>query len=215
MPTPYLLASSFRKPLNLILILPGCKYRSLYIIIHIFYLLLFIFSNNVNAESPIDKGVYSLSGSISFSQLKIDGEEEEINTFTLYPELVYFVFPNFAIGSSILYSRSTWGDLTSTAYGIGPIARYYLGKEKIYPFILLEYLFIKSEMEGGSVPVKYDRNDITLGFGIDYFLSKNVALEPIFRYVLRKIDYDTTSTSYTDSDEQEILIGIGINVFIF
>ena len=79
----------------------------------------------------------------------------------------------------------------------------------------MEYLFINGEMEGSSVPVKYDRNDITFGFGIDYFLSRNVALEPMFRYIFRKVDYDTTSTSYTDIDEKELLVGIGINVFIF
>jgi hypothetical protein len=175
-------------------------------------LLLFLFISYVNAESPTDKGVYSLSGSVSYSHKEIDNAPN-ICTFSLSPEFVYFVYPNIAIGSSILYSESERGSLETTEYGIGPVARYYFGKGTVYPFISVEYLFINSETKAGASSMEYDRKELALGFGIDSFLSKNVALEPMIRYIFRDLDYYTTSTIHRD--EAEFLIGIGITVFIF
>ena len=176
-------------------------------------LALFILTTNANAESPTDKGVYSLSGSISYSHINSD-IDYNISTFTMNPELVYFVYPNIALGASILYSKSSMGDWDGEAYGVGPVARYYFSnKETIYPFASLEYLYIKSETTNGPFSTEQERNDLALGFGIDFFISKNVALEPIIKYIFR--EYGSDTPVMPDRDEEELLIGIGINVFIF
>jgi hypothetical protein len=152
-----------------------------------------ILVSNVNAESPTDKGVYRLSGSISYSNTNKNG-----GTMTsITPAFIYFVYPNIAVGASILYWDFKTDNSESKTYGIGPVVRYYFGKDAIYPFASVEYTYTKDKFESNSSGLSYKStghgNDVTLGLGIDYFLSKNVALEPIVRYTFSHSDSSVVS----------------------
>ncbi len=164
--------------------------------------------NNVNADSPTDKGVYSLSGSISYTR---PDDDERIISAT--PSFMYFVSQNIAMGASIIYQgHKTTGEETNT-YGIGPIVRFYFGGETIYPFVSVKYTYTSNTSEIGSYIFRTDGNDLSLSLGIDNFLSKNVALEPIVSY---RFNSGNTPYGGTANVRKEYLfIGVGINVFIY
>jgi opacity protein-like surface antigen len=176
---------------------------------------LLIFVSNVNAESPTDKGVYSLSGSISYTNTNKDGG----TMISITPAFMYFVHPNLAVGASIIYWDFKDDNFEDKTYGIGPVVRYYFGKDAIYPFASVEYTYTKDKFESSFSSTYTARgNDLTLGLGIDYFLSRNVALEPMIRYTFTHNDNNASSPFGTtsSSDRSETLfMGIGINAFIF
>jgi predicted porin len=178
-----------------------------------------LLAGKVYAESPTEKGVYSLSGSVSYSHTKNTTSGDTSKRISLYPAGFYFVYPNLALGTSILYSDYKSGVLEFKDYGVGPVVRYYVGKDTIQPFFSLEYLYTKSKatLTGNSKQTGRG-TDISLGIGVDYFLSKNVALEPMVRYTFSHTDYHNVSFGVpagSSNRSEELLIGLGINVFIF
>ncbi|MBN2418759.1 MAG: hypothetical protein JXL81_05195 [Deltaproteobacteria bacterium] len=70
---------------------------------------LFFITTSVYGESPTDKGVYSLGGSISYQKLDSD-YGSDIDTFSFTPSGRYFIFDNIALGGSLTF-RKTSGDL--------------------------------------------------------------------------------------------------------
>ncbi len=179
---------------------------------------LMILVTNVYADSPTDKGVYSLSGSISYSHTNEGGGTMILIT----PAFLYFVYPNFAVGSSIIYWDFKTDNSETKRYGIGPVVRYYFGKDTIYPFASVEYTYTKNKSEsdfsGLSTSSTGHGDDLALGLGIDYFLSRNIAVEPMIRYTFNHDAADTSSfgSAASSSNRSETLfIGIGINAFIF
>jgi len=182
--------------------------------------LLIILISNANADSPTDKGVYSLSGSISYSHTNNGG-----GTMTaITPAFTYFVYPNLALGASILYWDFKTDSSEAKTYGIGPVVRYYFGRETIYPFASVEYTYTKNKYESNFSGLSSTSNghgsDLSLGLGVDYFLSKNVALEPIIRYTFNHNETDISASTFSSAAsssnrDETLFIGIGINVFIF
>lgn len=182
-----------------------------------------LLAGKIYAESPTDKGVYSLSGIVSYSRTKDNASGDATKRITLYPIGFYFVYPNLAIGTSIIYNDSTTNGLDYNYYGIGPVVRYYVGKDTVHPFLSLEYFYTRSKNKMATAGFSNNSTgrgtDISLGIGVDYFLSKNVALEPIVRYTFSHTDNHYTpsiGTPFSTSNRsEELLIGLGINVFIF
>jgi predicted porin len=169
------------------------------------------------AEAPTEKGVYSLSGFVSYSHSKDNASGDTSKTTSLNPAGFYFVYPDLAIGTSIQYLDSKNSSFNMKQYGIGPVIRYYFGKETVHPFILLEYLYTKNKMTfPGSNEFKGRGNDLSFGIGVDYFLSKNVALEPIVQYTFSHADnHSSISGTSSSRRSEDFFIGLGINVFIF
>jgi len=184
---------------------------------------LVLLAGKVYAESPTEKGVYSLSGSVSYSRTKDNASGDTSKRIALYPAGFYFVYPDLALGTSITYYDSTSNGYDYKYYGIGPVVRYYFGKDTILPFLTLEYIYTRNKnkmsFSGLSSNGTGRGTDISLGIGVDYFLSKNVALEPMVRYTFSHTEDHYTSTvgiPYgVSSRSEELLIGLGINVFIF
>jgi hypothetical protein len=179
---------------------------------------LMLLINTAYADSPIDIGVYSLSGSISYSRANGGG-----GTMTsITPGFLYFIYPKIAIGASISYWDFKTDNSENKSYGIGPVVRYYFGKDIIYPFGSVEYAYTKNKFESNFSGIASNStgrsSNFVLGLGFDYFLSRNVALEPVARYNFSHSTADTSSfgsTSRSSSREENFFIGIGINVFIF
>ncbi len=176
------------------------------------------------AEPATDKGVYSLSGTISYTRADRDG----MKTLGVAPAILYFIEPNLAVGTSIQYDESKLDQNAVQsyyyrAYGVGPVIRYYFGEKTTYPFVSVAYLYTKSKthqkapgMSPYSSTAYYD--DLTLGLGADYFLSKNVALEPMVRYTFGRDIYNSSSSlgaSNSRDRSENLFIGVGVNAFIF
>ena len=179
---------------------------------------LLLITTSVYAESPTDKGVYSLGGSISYqdrdvsySYSDLDGVDidSDYNTFLFSPSFRYFIFDNVALGASFMYEKTS-GYLDSKSYGIGPTLRYYLPYKTANPFFEVGYTYLKTKVEHSIFSPKTTSNDYSIGFGLDYFISRNVSIEPKINYSWR--DYKTDSR---DSDEKTLYVGIGINLFIY
>ena len=100
------------------------------------FLLFLISTGLVSAQSPTGKGVYSISGGVSYSHTSFEYELDSFSVFSLSPGLYYFVMHNFAIGATVTYYKySNYNDYTTI--GIGPGAKYYFDVGNIKLFIPL------------------------------------------------------------------------------
>lgn len=176
-------------------------------------ILFFIVSLNSNmfSQEALKKGVYSLSGSITFSnstnESKID-ETKELSFFMM-PALTYFFIDNLSAGLSLSYGYSELTFKESTReykfinrpVSIGPVIRYYFSCEKFIPFLEAGYHY------SNSLTGNEDMNSFSIAGGINYFISKSVALEPYFEY---------TKTNYIVEDQKinRVAIGVRVNYFI-
>ncbi|MGE5498484.1 MAG: hypothetical protein ACM3Q2_10455 [Syntrophothermus sp.] len=185
-------------------------------------LLLLVFTSSIlfSQESPTSKGVYRLYGSISGSYTKtkegvseIQMHEVKMLDLTFSPGASYLVSDNFELGLQISYyhyNRSYTGgylkefSINNHYFFIGPNFRVYLPVKEVYPFFGGVLSFgIPSKY--GDLINNFDLNNIQVIAGLDYYLSKNVALEPLLSYT-----WDNTPLGST-----KIMVGIGINYSIF
>ena len=162
------------------------------------------------AQDALKKGVYSLSGSVTLSTSTNESKYDETKSLdlSLTPALTYFFIDNFSAGINISfgYSETTFKDKLYEAtyiyrpYSIGATARYYFSSDKLIPFIEAGYNY------NNFVGEHDDMNTAKVAAGINYFLSRSVALEPYIEY--RRI----TSTS---SDQKINGFSTGLRVAYF
>jgi hypothetical protein len=169
---------------------------------------LLLITTSVFAESPTDKGVYSLGGSISYRNIDSDIGSDD-NMFQFSPSGRYFIIDNIALGGSLTYEKSS-GSFDTKSYGIGPNIRYYLPYETVNPFFEASYSYLRTKFETSLFSSKITSDEYTIGFGLDLFISKNVSIEPVVNYSWRDYKSDTR-----DMDEKTLYFGIGVNLFIF
>lgn len=175
-------------------------------------LLLIITASLSFAQNPLKRGVYTIGGSASFmkSNYKFDNIEDKFTYITIAPTFGYFVTNNIMIngrlGFSYYESESTMGSGPtykgySRYYIIGVGARYYFNAETIVPFLGINANYTKQfnpESDGRIVSF--------LG-GINYFLSKEVTLEPF-------VSYEFSSTSLSRYKKTTLSFGIGVNYYL-
>ncbi len=180
---------------------------------------LFVFlllSVSIMAQSPISKGTFNLNGNLSFSSQSYDEGDVNRNVLSLNPQVGYFFYDNISLSLSMNYDRISLGDASNTNWGIGPNLRYYFDLEKVKPFFSLGYFYTETTTSGNDN--KWKGSQLSFGCGLDYFISKNVALESIVSY---NINNDTLPDSYKSlykSLEQKsyiFKIGVGINFFLY
>ncbi|MBI3187906.1 MAG: outer membrane beta-barrel protein [Gammaproteobacteria bacterium] len=172
----------------------------------------------VQAEGPMNTGTYSISGSVSYSNNEQASFSQSTGNITLkeksirlFPGFMYFVQPELAIGASLQYAKTS-GDVTGLdTIGLGPVVRYYFLTEDMYPFIEGEYIYSQSKTDDGF---ESNVRTATVGLGMDYFLARNVAIEPMLTYSDSSFHLTGGGTS-ADLDASGIVFRIGINVFVY
>ena len=139
-------------------------------------------------QEALKKGSYSLSGSIEFStgSDKFTGYENDFLNFLMTPGISYFFIDHLSAGVNISYGYSEYHIKSTTSAGelklisrpisIGPVIRYYFASDVINPFLEASYRY------SNSINGNKDRNGYSFAGGINYFLSKSVALEPYVEY---------------------------------
>ena len=181
------------------------------------FIFLFFISFSLFAQSPISKGTITLNGNLYFSSQSYDNSNSSQSILSLNPQFGYFVIDNLSLNLSFDYKRTST-DGTNTSYGFGPNIRYYFNMENYFPFLSLGYSFTKNIYSENDNELS--GNQIILGAGITYMITKNVALETLLSYrfdnqkshlSFPEIDYNMES----DIDSKIIMIGVGINFFIY
>lgn len=153
-----------------------------------FFLFILFFTSHLFSQEALKQGSFSVGGAISLSSSSNEsdfGETESLDIL-MTPSISYFISDYFAAGISLSfgYFELEWRyykqELKSISrpIAIGPLLRYYFTFEKINPFIEASYNYSNS-LQGNQ-----DQNSYSIGCGINYFLTKSVALEPYINYKL-------------------------------
>jgi len=179
--------------------------KKYFLVILLFYISL---NSNLFAQEALKQGCYSLGGSITFQSSTNEspsyGETKNLG-FTFEPTLSYFFVDNLSTGLSIGYGYYETNmqneKFISRPISIHPVIRYYFTGGKFTPFLEAGYLY-SNDLSGNE-----DENSYSFAGGINYFLSKSVALEPY-------IEYQRSIYINGDQKVDGFFIGMRINYFI-
>ena len=150
--------------------------------------LIFSFGSAFAQSYHTDKGSKIIAGEFSFSSgggdLYENSDGDRLTTIEMDTFISYFLTPGLALGANFLLIKTAQGDLSATAWGIGPRLMYFIGgnksistgKGKIYPFLDAAFLYIKSTSKGASYELSSSRTRIKFGGGILHMLSESVGL---------------------------------------
>jgi hypothetical protein len=111
-------------------------------------------------------------------------------TIGLNPTAGYFVMNNLAVGGTINLGYAQFGENKSTAFGIGPLVRYYFGQRNVRPFLNGEFAFQSIKFKSPTETNTENGVNILLGLGLAGFLNPNVALEAIAGYNHTRLEGD-------------------------
>jgi len=204
-----------------------------------YYLLgLFLIATGAFSQSPLDRGIYSLSGRISASSQTEDYSSEVSgvtydgsrisNNYSVNPRLSCFILRKLSVGLSLSYSSTSTEfnadeddayTSKSSIIGYGPFVQYYLFDSDIKPFLGLEYSFRVNEDNNQGFDSKQEMTGYILSVGADYFLSRNVALTATLSRSSYDRQLEVTSINYSNSNQttisQILSFGIGISTYIY
>lgn len=178
----------------------------------IFLLIIIGLSVQQFAQSPLKKGVYTLTGEIEgrYDKGEYNGNTDETYVINLTPSFGYFITDNILIGGSLGFNyyedKYTNSSGRTSSYimrslNFGPWARYYFDVKGIVPYLGVSVGYSKYLGEDS-----YGINCKAEG-GINYFLSNSVALEPYISYRINKF-------YKPDEDAKSFMVGMRVNFYI-
>ncbi|MCH7731062.1 MAG: hypothetical protein IIB44_00895 [Candidatus Marinimicrobia bacterium] len=152
------------------------------------------------AESFINKGTISISGEMSYKKIDTKQSKSVVTKFSISPGISYFILPSIAIGIKYIYRIDQYDYPESYPSDskdviiineLSPEIRYYFTQNKLAPFSLIsftKYFFnTKKYIDSDIYDLnKISSNTITIGIGVDYFLTKQIAIEPRITYSFSK-----------------------------
>ena len=181
-------------------------------------------SSKAQEKSYLHSGTYNFSGSIDFTSTtetlpgNVSYNEKFINCS---PAGSYFVIDKLSIGLGVTYNYI--GKPYFSAAGLnyydvsleyGPIIKYYFMDEKVAPYIEARYAVDIFNLVGYDKKYGYTAS---IGFGMNYFITKNFSLEPYIKYQYRIKEYlvfGETTPGQTYLIDKNILYGFGVDYFI-
>lgn len=195
------------------------------LVISVLSLFLYLFLlPNLYAQEALNKGSYSISGSIqysssssedNFSSVFINNHTFHEHYLTFSPQFVAFVANHFSIGGLISYnyhdvSINSYSPQKKSNISLGALFRYYFFVEKYIPFLESSISINVADLETSNSNNLYG---LGLKAGIAYFLSNSVDLEPSLSYNYSVYNiFEPTTNSPTTS---VFSVSIGVNYFIF
>ena len=139
-------------------------------------------SNKANAQ--IQKGNILVGGDIANFNLDLGGG----GAFqaTVDPKAAFFIRDNFALGAYLNFRLATAkGAGTTTNYGIGALARYYIN-DSATNVLKHGRLFFEGNAGIEGISISDGSNTTGLGIGIGpgyaYFITPNIGLEALLKY---------------------------------
>jgi opacity protein-like surface antigen len=138
------------------------------------------FSSFAQDDTFIKKGSWMAGGNL---HLDMD-EHLQIDDFSVSPSAGYFVSRRIAVGLKLTYRNALQSAFQTASSNV--FTRYYFGQHRVAPFAELGYGFGRSRYKYTMGPTDettfINTSTFDGGIGLNYFVSKNVALEGVFRY---------------------------------
>jgi opacity protein-like surface antigen len=172
----------------------------------------FFLSRNNKSEADAEgnyfsKGQWLIGGTGNLSLGALD--DVGLHQFSISPMAGYLVGKKIAVGLSTGYIYSNINNTNTDSFFAGPFVRYYLTQKKLAPYAEVAYGASWTRIENTNpmtnevTTYKDSGSSYRIGAGLNYFISKNVALDANLRYS-RNSDWDTGSTS----------LNVGLQFFI-
>ena len=177
-----------------------------------------------NAQST-NKGNITLGGNLSYNYQKIVDVDGNTQTYSILPNVGYFVQKNFAVGLGFGYAGKTEKDASdiktiSGEFSVAPYARYYSGNANVKFFGQLSVpLGWGTNKAGGSKTGTTERYGVALSPGVVYFPSSRVGIE----FSVLGLHYEYTSNKSREGakvktnefglDANSLAPSIGVNFY--
>ncbi len=118
--------------------------------------------------------------------------------FTFNPTAGMFVINNFALGGTLNFDFSKFGNTKSNGFGIGPFARYYFGTASTRPFVVTEYNYetINTKNSSSNSEIKTSGGNFLFGLGFAAFVNQNIAIEGVSGYSYSKFKDSEGSSGF-------------------
>ena len=141
------------------------------------YALLLTLAVVSNVFAQTEEGVWMVGGNININT------GDNATTVEISPNGAFFVMRNLAVGGNITLSFSELGDNKLTRFGVGPMTRWYFGKNSnVKPFAHGEFGIVSLKTETPSGSSTENGLQYLLALGLAGFLNPNVALEALAGY---------------------------------
>lgn len=137
-----------------------------------------------NEPKGFVKGDTFITGAVGYSN-QTEGTAKN-NTFAIAPSVGYFVSPNIAVGARVGYMNDKSTDVMYEnkvdTFSVGAFGRYYwspASKFSIFGELNADYATAKNTTTIANVSSDSKADGFSFGFapGVNYFVSKNFALE--------------------------------------
>lgn len=149
-----------------------------------FLILTAIFLLSSPGFSQIEKGNILAGGDIA--NFDIGLQSGSAFSMTIDPKLAFFIKDNLAVGAYLNFGLVTASGFTTTNYGVGALARYYLsGKDVNTPLRHSRFFFEGNVgINGRNVSGGAGTNGLGLGIGpgYAYFITPSIGLETLLKY---------------------------------
>ncbi|RYY61495.1 MAG: hypothetical protein EOO05_06195 [Chitinophagaceae bacterium] len=137
------------------------------------------------ANAQLQSGNVLVGGNIANFNLGLN--KGSVYNIQLQPKAAWFVSDNFAVGAYVNFGISGAKDApTTTTYGVGPLARYYLGESKMNVLKHGRWFAEGNAGIGGTNTSKGGNStnglDLGVGPGYAYFITPNIGLETLLKY---------------------------------
>lgn len=151
------------------------------------FLMLLLLASISFAHAQTEKGGLMVGGTggLNFLDLSEETGAGTIFSFSIAPNVGYFVTDGLAVGAAVGLGFSNNDNSNSSNFSFGPFARYYinLGDAALKPFATAGVGFSRSTFNPDQGDkVTRDGTSLQLGIGATYFLTRNVGLEAILGY---------------------------------
>ena len=176
-------------------------------IISVLFIVSFLMTNKLSAQ--IQKGNILVGGDIAGFNLDL-GSGGAFQA-TIDPKIGFFIRDNVALGAYINFGLSTAkGFGTTTNYGVGALARYYVN-DPTTNVLKHGRLFFEGNAGIEGISVSNGSNTTGLGIGVGpgyaYFITPNIGLETLLKY-------NGIVGFGSQADRSSLNLGVGFQIYL-
>ena len=162
------------------------------------------------SNAQLQKGNVLIGGNIADFNLGLN--KGGAYNFTIVPKAAWFISDNVAVGGYLNFGlQGAKNGATSTTYGIGPLARYYMGKTDL-DMLKHGRWFVEGNVGVGGTNVSdggpsTNGLDLGVGPGYAYFITPNIGLEGLFKYY-GQVGFGNTTSS------NNLGLSVGLQIYL-